>query len=226
MRLGIIGTGNMGRSLGILWAKAGHEVFFGARDVNKAKAAAELADHNSQFGTNDEAAKFGNVLLYTARDVSPEQVFSDASLLNGKIIIDCNNDSIPEDFDYSPITISLAEKLQQQIPQATVVKAFNTFAQEVFELAPTPLDQHHVSCFVCSDNQTAKTTVMKLAEEIGFAGIDCGELRRSRLLEGLGNFIRFMIAGKQLGSYTTVSIDLLPTATQTNLGGRQASKFG
>lgn len=226
MQIGIIGTGNMGRSLGVLWAKAGHELFFGARDVEKAKAAAELAANNSQYGTNDEAAGFGNVLLYTPRDVSPEQVLSNVGLLNGKIIIDCNNYPIPEGFDYSPITISLAEKLQQQVPQAFVVKAFNTFAQEVFELAPTPLDQHHVSCFVCSDDETAKMTVLKLAEEIGFAGVDCGELRRSRLLEGLGDFIRFIIAGRQLGAYTTVSINLLPTATQTTLGGRQASKLG
>lgn len=125
MKIGIIGTGNMGRSLGILWAEQEHEVFFGSRDASKAKLLAESAGHGIQGGTNDEAAAFGDVLLYTARGVAPSSVLSSIDLLNGKAIVDCNNWDIPEGYAYEPIVESLAEKLAADILNAHVVKAFN-----------------------------------------------------------------------------------------------------
>ena len=54
MKIGIIGSGNMGRGLGILWAEQGHEVFFGARTAEKGKAVADSAGQGTQGGTNDE----------------------------------------------------------------------------------------------------------------------------------------------------------------------------
>jgi predicted dinucleotide-binding enzyme len=134
MKIGIIGSGNMGRSLGILWAE-GHQVFFGARDAAKGLSVADFAGHDTQGGTNDEAAAFGDVLLYTVRGVNPAEVLSSTDVLSGKILIDCNNFEIPEGFAYPPIVQSLAEKLATEVPNARVVKAFNTFSQEVFELA-------------------------------------------------------------------------------------------
>ena len=225
MKIGIIGTGNMGRSLGILWAERGHEVFFGSRNSQKGLAIASSAGHGIQGGTNDEAANFGDVLLYTARGVAPSSVLSSIEVLNNKVIIDCNNWNIPEGYAYEPIAESLAEKLAVDIPNAHVVKAFNTMAQEVFELSPSPLKEHQVSCFICSDNEQAKKTVMSLAEEIGFSPIDCGALRSARMLEGLGDFIRFMMGGMKLGAFATISINKLPPAQEQRLGGRQASSL-
>lgn len=225
MKIGILGSGNMGRSLGILWAEQGHQVFFGARTTEKGKAVAELAGHSTQGGTNDEAAAFGDVLLYTIRGVNPVEVISSIEIVNGKILIDCNNFEIPEGFTYQPIEQSLAEKLAVEVPNAHVVKAFNTFAQEVFELAPTPLKDYKVSAFVASDNENARKTVMQLALEIGFTPVDCGGLRNSRLIEGLGDFIRFLIIGQKLGPYATISVDVLPPAQSERLGGRQSSNL-
>jgi predicted dinucleotide-binding enzyme len=59
----------MGRSLGILWAEQQHEVFFGARNAEKGTAIAESARNNTQGGTNDQAAAFGDILLYTIRGI-------------------------------------------------------------------------------------------------------------------------------------------------------------
>lgn len=223
MKIGIIGSGNMGRSLGILWAEQGHQVYFGARTVEKGKAVAETAGNNTQGGTNDEAAAFGEVLLYTIRGVNPAEVLSDIEVLSGKVLIDCNNFEIPEGFAYPAIEQSLAEKLALAVPRAKVVKAFNTMAQEVFELATTPLKDYNVSCFIAGDDGEARNTVMKLAEDIGFNSVDCGGLRNARLLEGLGDFIRFMIIGQKLGAYATVSVNVLPAAEKERLGGRQVS---
>ncbi|MEM9152298.1 MAG: NAD(P)-binding domain-containing protein [Cyanobacteria bacterium P01_F01_bin.3] len=225
MKIGIIGSGNMGRSLGILWAEQGHQVFFGARTVAKGVAAAEFAGHEAQGGTNDEAAVFGDVLFYSVRGVDPAEVLTSTDVLVDKIIIDPNNFAIPEGFSYDPITQSLAETLAEQVPQARVVKAFNTMAQEVFELAPEPLKGHQVSVFVAGDDPIARQTVMQLAKDIGFVGVDSGGLRNARLLEGLGDFIRLMIIGQQLGSYATISVNVLPAAESQRLGGRQTSNL-
>lgn len=223
MNIGIIGSGNMGRSLGILWAEQGHRVFFGARTTEKGRAVAEFAGRGTQGGTNDEAAAFGDVLFYSVRGVHPADVLATTDVLAGKIVIDPNNAAIPEGFAYEPIAKSLAETLAEQVPEARVVKAFNTMAQEVFELAPEPLREHRVSVFVAGNDDEARQTVMRLAEEIGFVGVDSGALRNARLLEGLGDFIRFMIIGQQLGSYATISVNVLPAAQTQRLGGRQAS---
>jgi 8-hydroxy-5-deazaflavin:NADPH oxidoreductase len=223
MKIGIIGSGNMGRSLGILWAEQGHEVFFGSRTTKKGKEVAEIAGQTTQGGSNDEAAAFGDVLLYTVRGVHPAEVFSSTSVLDHKILIDCNNQEIPENFDYPAITQSLAEKLAAEVPKAKVVKAFNTMAQELFELAPTPLKNYNVSVFVAGDDESAKQTVIQLAQEIGFQAINCGELRHARLIESAGDLIRLLMIQQQMGSYATISVHSLPPAERQRLGGRQDS---
>lgn len=93
----------MGRSLGTLWAEQGHEVFFGSRTPDKGKAVAESAGRGFQGGSNNAAAEFGEVLLYTAQGTMPSELFSSPQLLDGKTIIDCNNRQIPENFAYGPL---------------------------------------------------------------------------------------------------------------------------
>ena len=225
MKIGIIGSGNMGRSLGILWAEQGHEMFFGARTTEKGQEVAAIAGHKTQGGSNDEAAAFGTVLLYTVRGVNPAEVFSSIDILDNKILIDCNNQEIPENFAYPAITQSLAEKLAADVPKARVVKAFNTMAQELFELAPAPLRNYNVSVFVAGDDASAKQTVIQLATEIGFQPIDCGELRHARLIESAGDLIRLLMIQRKMGSTATLSVNALPPAQTQRLGGRQDSKL-
>ncbi len=146
-------------------------------------------------------------------------------MLDGKILMDCNNFDIPEGFAYPPIVQSLAEKLAAEVPNAHVVKAFNTMAQEVFELAPTPLKDYDVSVFVASDDEQARQVVMTLAEEIGFVPINCGGLRNSRLIEGVGNFLRLLAISQLQSPYVTISVKTLPATQQERLGGRQASNL-
>lgn len=225
MKIGIVGSGNMGRSLGILWAEQGHQVFFGSREAAKGQAVAEFAGKETQGGTNDEATAFAEVILWTARGILPSELLSTPDALNGKIIIDCNNQDIPEGFAYPAIEESLAEKLAKDVPNARVVKAFNTMAQELFELAPQPLRDYQVSVFVAGDEEQARNTVMQLAEEIGFMPVDSGVLRNARLIEGLGDFIRLVMIGQQQGSYATISVNVLPAAEGKRLGGRQSSSL-
>jgi 8-hydroxy-5-deazaflavin:NADPH oxidoreductase len=224
MKIGIIGSGNMGRSLGVVWSELGHEVFFGARNLEQARAAAALTNGKARFGSNDEAAAFGDVLLYSLRGVSPSDALAQVNSLEDKVLIDLNNSEIPPDFAYQPITISLAEKLQQQVPRTRVVKAYNTFPQEIIELFPDKIRQFKIATFVAGDDQNARNIVLELSREIGLDAIDCGPLRRARLIEGLGDFIRYLLiaGGKPDANLAIVDV---PDVEKPRLGGRQPSSL-
>jgi hypothetical protein len=220
MKIGIIGAGNMGRALGLRWARGGHEVVFGSRDLSKAKAIAADGSGSTQAGDFDAAAAFGQVVLYTIRDHFPSSALKQPQSLSGKIVIDCNNSAIlgldipdPDNrpgIHFTPPIPSLAERLAADAPEARVVKAFNTMASQVIELGHDELSRRRVSVFLCSDDAQAKSVVKGLAEELGFIGVDCGELERARLVESVGDFIRFQIISLGLGPYTTISVNVAP----------------
>ena len=206
----------MGRALGLGWARVGHEVLFGSRDVNKAKTIALLGTPSTQPGDFDAAAAFGEVILYTIRDYFPSRVLKEPQALSGKIVIDCNNSAIlgldvpdpdkrPGIHFTTPVP-SHAEQLAADAPAARVVKAFNTMASQFIELDHDELARRRVSVFLCSDDGLVKSVVKDLAEELGFIGVDCGELERAQLVESVGDFIRFQIIGMGLGPFATISM--------------------
>ena len=210
MKIGIVGTGRMGRTLGVRWAQNGHEVLFGSRDPRKAEEAAKAAGKGAKAGDFDAAAAFGDVVLYTVRDVFPSSLLRNPRALDGKIVVDCNNSDMTADFE-APVPIpSLAERLAADVPEARVVKAFNTLPHVVLELDRDKLAPHRISVFLSSNDAAAKAVVKGLAEELGLVGVDSGELERARLSEMAADFLRFHIAGMGLGLFATLSIHVLP----------------
>jgi 8-hydroxy-5-deazaflavin:NADPH oxidoreductase len=221
MKIGIIGTGRMGSSLGLAWAGRGHRVLFGSRDLGKAKSIAARASSHGRAGSFDEAAAFGDVVLYTVRDpFLPSRLLSRPEVLAGKVVIDCNNTSIlgletpdPEQrqgIHFSVQTPSLAERLAADVEGIRVVKAFNTVPHVVIELGSNSLAGYDVPVFLCSDDIPAKETVKGLAEELGFVGIDCGGLERAELVEGLADFIRWQMIGMNLGPFASFPLRFIP----------------
>lgn len=215
MKIGIIGSGNMGRALGNAWAQKDHQIFFGSRTAEKGKTVAKEVGRGTQGGTNSEAAEFGDILLYSLKGINPTEVISSIELLTNKILIDINNVDIPEDFNYPPIITSLAQTLAEQVPQTKVVKAFNSIPRQVLEIDPKLLSGYNISVFVASDDADAKKVVMNLAQEIGFNPIDSGNLSNARLLEELVNFYRFLIIKQEMGPYTSFSVNFLPEAQRS-----------
>ncbi|HEY5825255.1 MAG TPA: NAD(P)-binding domain-containing protein, partial [Cyclobacteriaceae bacterium] len=129
MKIGIIGSGNMGRTLGLLWMEKGHQVFFGSRNEKDISFIKEISGKVIRHGTIEEASLFGDVLLYSLRDTLPSTIL-DRTQWTNKIIIDCNNGPIPADFNFPPLVESFSEMYQKDVPEANVVKAFNCIAQE------------------------------------------------------------------------------------------------
>lgn len=224
MKIGVLGTGNMGRTLGSAWASLGHSVYFGSRQPEKAQAVAEAIGQNAQGGSNEQAATFGDVILQTARSL-PTEFLTDSTVLVNKILIDCNNRSIPEDFHFGPPPLpSFAEQLATNVPGVRVVKALNTMAQEIFNHPADVLRQHQVACYLAGDDPEAKQLVAQLTAELGFDAIDCGPLSHAWMLEAAGDLIRYVIMHEQKGPYATFAVPVLPAA-EARFGGRQASSY-
>lgn len=223
MKIGILGSGNMGRTLGSAWAAAGHAVFFGSRDAAKGQAIAATIS-SSAGGSNQEAAEFGEVIFQTVRSL-PTEFLDEPSVLTGKLVIDCNNRSIPNDFQFGPPPIpSFAEQLAASVPGIRVVKALNTMAQEVFNHPPEGLHDYGVTCFLAGDDSEGKAIVQQLVEELGLTAIDCGPLSHAWLLEAAGDLIRYVIINQQKGPYATFAVPVLPP-TESRFGGQQASSY-
>jgi len=150
------------------------------------------------------------------RDVLPSDLFGRPGVLSGKIVIDCNNRDLGDDsrpaefkFDKPPPVRSFAELIAQDDPGARVVKAFNTIPSPVLALPREILAPHRVSVFVCADDAAAKSVVLRLAEDLGFVGVDSGTLEHARLVEAVADFLRLQIGPLGRGGLATLSLNVL-----------------
>ncbi|MBW4440453.1 MAG: NAD(P)-binding domain-containing protein [Plectolyngbya sp. WJT66-NPBG17] len=173
MRIGVIGAGGIGGTIGTLWAKAGHEVFFSSR--NPEKLSELVTGENTQAGTVAEAAKFADVILLSCYYSTIDDAISAAGSLDLKILIDATNPYLREDDKIHRVPdASSGLELAAKLPNAKVVKAYNTlptatFANEAHRSEPYAL-------FYCGDDAEAKAIVAQLITDSGFAGVDTGNL--------------------------------------------------
>ena len=180
MDIAIIGAGNVGTALAGAFARAGHHVTISATHPEHAAQAAKATGTGSA-GTNQEAIAAGDVVILAVPGTAFDTIVADAgNELAGKVVIDVSNRPTP---DPSGSGTSAAEELQARIPDATVVKAFNTaFASRQAEPV---LDGVPADGFVAGDDDHAKRTVLELVESIGFRPVDAGSLAVARTLEGM-----------------------------------------
>jgi predicted dinucleotide-binding enzyme len=184
MKIGIIGAGNVGGTLGKGWAKKGHQVCFGVRrpQDSEIQGLLKAAGNGAKAGSVAEAAAFGEVVVLATPWPATEAAVRSAGDLSGKIVIDCIN---PLKADLSGLevgqTTSGGELVAGWARGAKVFKAFNTtgfniMANPVIQGTPTVM-------FVCGDDAAAKPRVLQLASDLGFNAVDAGPLKQARLLE-------------------------------------------
>jgi 8-hydroxy-5-deazaflavin:NADPH oxidoreductase len=227
VKIGIIGTGNMGRALGVRLAAVGHEVMFGARRLEQASAAAEHAGHGATAGSNDQAAAFAEVLLWTMREPNPAEVLTSPEVLDGKIIIDLNNrDYAKEARTGAWFESAIAERLQHYAPGARVVKAFNTIARDSFDTTPGVLRAAGAQTFVAGGDAEVKAIVSAIASDLGFQTVEVGSGPAAlRAVEALGDVIRLIMIEGQRGARAHLVLTTLPQPDLDSFGEQQASAY-
>lgn len=185
MKIGVLGTGYVGGTLGRRWAEAGHQVWFGSRDPDGEKAQTLLSNCPADARVTSwlAAVEEAEVVLLALPWSSVEDVLQQLkSVLDGKILIDCIN---PLNSTFSGLelgfTTSAAEEIARWAPQSRVVKAFNTLSAAV--MADPLFDGKKAAVFYCGDDAQALDVVGQLADDLSFEAIVAGPLQNARYLE-------------------------------------------
>lgn len=186
MKIGIIGSGNVGSALGKIWGKNGHEIRFSSRNPEKLKALAESIGKNASYSLLAEAAKFGEVIALAVPWGQAENAIKSAGSLEGKILIDCTNPLKP---DYSGLavggTTSAAEEVARLAPGAKVIKAFHTTFAALMQSESRMFGGINPAGFYCGDDAAAKAVVANLIQQTGLEPLDVGPPANVRYLEPL-----------------------------------------
>lgn len=201
MKVGLLGTGDVGRTLGTKLVSLGNEVRLGSRSSDNPKSLewAKKNGNNASVGTFAEAAEFGELVFNcTAGSASVEALkMAGSQNLDGKVLVDVSN---PLDFSKGmPPTLtvcntdSLGEQIQRAFPSARVVKAFNTVSSAVMTNPGAVPGQGDI--FLCGNDAKAKATVIGIMKSFGWTNpIDIGDISGARGMEmTLPLWIRLMM---------------------------------
>jgi predicted dinucleotide-binding enzyme len=180
MKIGIIGSGNIGATAARLFARAGHEIAI-SNSRGGAGLDALVAESEGRARATDieTAARFGEVVLVAVPFGKYEQL--PAAAFEGKVVIDAGNYYPDRDGRFAALDrgeTTSSELVAAHLRGARVVKAFNTiWFEHLAKQGDTtlPVDERR-AVFVAGDDEEAKRVVSRLVEEIGFAAVDTGAL--------------------------------------------------
>jgi len=189
MKIGILGTGDVGQSLGSGLVALGHDVKLGSRDKNHPKSGAWVKKVGSRgsAGTFAEAAAFGEMLFLATLWTGTENVLQLAGpkTIGKKVVVDATNPLIYEEGKPPRLSLGLTdsggEQVQRWLPDARVVKCFNTVGHAHMYKPDFPGGPPDM--FICGNDATAKQSVTDLCKTMGWPTVDLGDITASRLLE-------------------------------------------
>ena len=181
MKIGIIGAGAIGTTLAKHLTEAGYEVVISnSRGADTLKEKVKQIGGNIIAGSVQEAAE-SDVVFLAVRWEHVQEVLSTISL-EGKILIDATNASLPEFVLAEPGSKTSSEVVSQWAKAAKVVKAFNTLYAQVLAERPQ-VDNGNRVIFYSGNHDDAKMVVLGIINRIGFAGIDLGNLHEGGKLQ-------------------------------------------
>lgn len=178
LKIGFIGSGNIGGAIGELFAKAGHQVFFSSRNPDNLKPLVARVGPRSRAGTPKEAIAFADVVFLGVPFSSMPQIGQDyARDLKGKIVIDAGNPNPRRDGALAEAAVSKGAGLAtaELLPGARVVRAFNQLNFKVF-LSEAHRPAPRVAVPLAGDDKEALTVVSRLVTEAGFEPVVVGSL--------------------------------------------------
>jgi 8-hydroxy-5-deazaflavin:NADPH oxidoreductase len=183
IKIGVIGSGNVGAAIGRVWASAGHQVMFASRNLEHDKQLAASIGANAHAGTPAEAAAFGDVLLFAVPyGALPDLGKALAGSIKGKVIIDACNPFPQRDG-------AIATRAREQgagvvsaelLPGARIVRAFNAIgAARMGEVHEEP---GKVGMPIAGDDKAAIEVASRLIREIGFEPVLVGGTDKGKYL--------------------------------------------
>jgi len=189
MRVGILGSGDVGKALARGFYSRGHDVTIGSREPGK--LADFVRDHGERLAAADfeQTARSGELLVLATLFAGTESAIRLAGPAHfaGKVVIDATNPLRFEPGKLPSLAVSgedsAGECVQRWLPDAKVVKAFNTVGNALF------VDPHlpggPPTMFLAGDDDGAKNKVAQIAESFGWDVLDAGPLRAARYLEAM-----------------------------------------
>jgi len=203
-RVGVIGSAGVGRALAAGFASRGHEVTIGTRDPEgNEDLQAWAAQHDDvAIGSFAAAAEAGEIVVLATRGTAVEEAIQLAGpqRFAGKVVIDATN---PLDFSGGGPALAIGhtdsggEIVQRAIPEARVVKAFNTVNAGLMADPGLPDGPHPM--FIAGNDEGAKATVADILSDFGWKAFDVGGIERARELESF--VILWVAIGQRRGAW-------------------------
>jgi hypothetical protein len=182
LKIGIIGSGRIGSTLGELWAKAGHPVMFSSLDLAKDKELAVRVGNGAQAGTPEQAAAFGEVILVSVPYSALPQIGRDlAPAMKGKVVLDTSNPVQGRDGD---MALPAREKgtgvaSAEYLPGVRLVRAFNSVGFNSLR-SEAHRSGEKVGIPLAADDQDALKIAIRLVQDAGFEPVVVGGLGKAK----------------------------------------------
>ena len=182
LRIGIIGAGNIGSTIGGLWIKSGHSVLFSSRHPDELKDMVTKLGSLAQAGTVEQAIAFGEVLFIAVPYGAIPQIGKDYSTaMKGKVMLDaCNavsarDGAVADEVEQNGIGVTT----QKYFPDARVVRAFNTMSYMIFAREANRADPK-LAIPIAGDDSQAVQVAASLVRDAGFDPVVVGKLADAR----------------------------------------------
>ena len=188
-KVGILGSGDVGKSLSLGFLKHGYDVMLGTEHKDKLDGWLKGSGFKGKVGDFKESAGFGDIIVLAVKGTAAKDVIKTVkSEIMHKTIIDATNpisDKPPENGVLRFFTShdsSLMEELQKAAPDANFVKAFNSIGS-AFMVNPGFKDKP--TMFICGNDKTSKRQVEQIIDKFGFISEDMGQVESARAIEPL-----------------------------------------
>lgn len=191
-KIGIIGSGQVGKTLAEGLQKYGYPVMIASRSEEKQKNLVYEIEGDIRVGGFQETAKFGEIIFLAVKGTAAMDALNiiGAKILDNKIIVDTTNPiaEVPPTNGvlrfFTSLDRSLMEQLQESFPKARFVKAFNSIGSGLM-VNPFFPNGEKPSMFICGNDDAAKLEVRKINELLGFDTEDMGSVEAARAIEPL-----------------------------------------